>query len=327
MKKSAPQPASPSRAVPVHWQGRQFHNQPEQSHIHGFLVALWGGVRAQTGGRVDIRVHPRNGDIAGSDPGALEMLVSGELEFMTLMGGILGQVVPAAEIQGLPFAFSDTDQVFAAMDGPLGGYLNAEMHAKGIHGLPGCCFENGFRQIYGRDKPVRSADDLAGYRMRVPDGRLFVDAFTALGAVPVIVNIKELYESLKSGRVDGQENALVVHKVNRLYEVTTHLSVTNHMWSGFNLLANLAFWKQLPMDVQDIIVRNARRQVLAQRAHTQRENEGMLEYFGQRGMLVNEADTVSFRARLAGDFYRRWKNEVGTKTWDLLEAQVGRLGT
>ena len=92
-------------------------------------------MRKGTAGRVDISVHPRNGDIAGSDPGALKMLVAGELEFMTLMGGILGQVVPAAQIQGLPFAFGDTDQVFAVMDGPLGDYLNSEMHAKGIHGL------------------------------------------------------------------------------------------------------------------------------------------------------------------------------------------------
>lgn len=308
------------------WRGRQFHNQPEDSHIHGFLAALWDAVRAETAGRVDISVHARNGDIAGSDPGALKMLVSGELEFMTLMGGIIGQVVPAAEIQGLPFAFDDSDQVFAVTDGPLGDYLNREMQAKGIYSLPGCCFENGFRQIYGRDKPVRVVEDLAGYRMRVPDGRLFVDAFTALGAVPVIVNIKELYASLKDGRVDGQENALVVHKVNRLYEVTKYLSVTKHMWSGFNLIANLAFWQRLPADVRDIIQRNARKQVLAQRAHARRENEGMLAQFIARGMIVNEADTAGFRAKLAGDFYRRWKNELGGTAWKLLEAQVGRLG-
>jgi tripartite ATP-independent transporter DctP family solute receptor len=312
--------------VTARWRGRQFHNQPEDSHIHGFLVALWDAVREESAGRVDIRVHARNGDIAGSDPGALRMLVSGELEFMTLMGGIIGQVVPAAEIQGLPFAFRDSEQVFAATDGPLGDYLNREMRAKGIHALPGCCFENGFRQIYGRDKPVRAVDDLAGYRMRVPDGRLFVDAFAALGAVPVIVNIRDLYDALKAGRVDGQENALVVHQVNRLFEVTKYLSITNHMWSGFNLLCNLAFWDALPADIKDIIQRNARRQVLAQRAHTRRENDGLVESFRRRGMLVNEADTASFRAKLAGDFYRLWKGELGTTAWNLLEAQVGRLG-
>ena len=119
---------------------------------------------------------------------------------------------------------------------------------------------------------------------------------------------------------------MVVHHVNRLYEVTKYLSVTNHMWSGFNLLANLGFWERLPADVQDIIQRNARRQVLAQRAHTRRENDGMLALFAQRGMILNEADTASFRAQLAGDFYRRWKNELGATAWSLLEAKVGRLG-
>ena len=254
------------------------------------------------------------------------MLVAGELEFFTLMGGILGQVVPATEIQGLPFAFGSTDQVFAVMDGPLGDYLNREMHAKGIHGLPGCCFENGFRQIYGRERPVRAAADLAGYRMRVPDGRIFIDLFAALGAEPVVVNIKQLYQALETGQVDGQENALVVHNVNRLYEVTRYLSMTKHMWSGFNLIANLDFWNRLPGDVTDIIQRNARRQVEAQRRYTCGENDRMLEHLKARGMLANNADTDSFRTRLGGEFYRRWKAQLGATAWNLLEAQVGRLG-
>ena len=316
----------PDSASPARWRGRQFHNQPEQSHIHGFLVALWNGVREETLGRVDISVHARNADIPGSDPGALQMLVAGELEFLTLMGGILGQVVPVTEIQGLPFAFGSTEQVFAVMDGPLGNYLNSEMHARGIYGLPGCCFENGFRQIYGRERPVHAAADLAGYRMRVPDGRIFIDLFTALGAEPVVVNIKQLYQSLASAQVDGQENALVVHNVNRLYEVTRYLSVTNHMWSGFNLIANLAFWTRLPGDVRDVIQRHARRQVEAQRRYTRGENERMLAHLRTCGMIVNNADTDSFRARLGGDFYRRWKTQLGATAWNLLEAQVGRLG-
>ena len=305
--------------------GRQFHNQPEASHIHGFLVALWDGVREETSGRVDIRVCARNDDISGSDPAALRMLVDGELEFLTLMGGILGQVVPVAEIQGVPFAFTGTDQVFATVDGPLGDYLNREMLAKGIYAVPGACFENGFRQIYGRDKPVRSAADLEGYRMRIPDGRMFEEVFSALGATPVVVNIKDLYSSLATGLVDGQENALVVHEVNRLYEVTRYLSVTNHMWSGFNLIANLGFWKRLPASIQDIICRHARRRVAAQRAHTRSENEGALTRMQARGMTMNTAETESFRAMLAGDFYRRWKAQFGSTAWALLEAQVGRL--
>jgi len=56
--------------------GRQFHNQPEQSHLHGFLVDLWEEVRQGTGGALDITVHAQNAGIPGSDPAALKMLLA-----------------------------------------------------------------------------------------------------------------------------------------------------------------------------------------------------------------------------------------------------------
>src|SRR3954462_5906623 len=84
-------------AEAVVWRARQFHNQPEESHQHKFLVDLWAAVKQETNGRFDCTVSAQNGNIPGSDPGALKMLLSGELEFFTLMGGILGQAVPVAE--------------------------------------------------------------------------------------------------------------------------------------------------------------------------------------------------------------------------------------
>src|SRR5260221_237007 len=93
---------------------RQFHNQPAQSHQHQFLTDLWAQVAKESGGRLEVTVYPQNNNIPGSDPGALEMLQSGELEFFTLMGGILGRKVPVAEIQGLPFASASPAQLHPA---------------------------------------------------------------------------------------------------------------------------------------------------------------------------------------------------------------------
>jgi TRAP-type transport system periplasmic protein len=307
------------------WTGRQFHNQPEASHTHGFLVALWDEVRAATGGALDITVHAQNGGIAGSDPAVLDMLVSGELEFMTLMGGILGKVVPVAEIQGLPFAFASPAQVHAAMRGPLGDHIRAEMAAKGIHGFRDGVLENGFRHIVSVDRPVRSAADLAGYRMRIPDGRMFDDAFRALGATPVVVNIRELYAALADHRVDGQENPLAVVEVNRLYEVSKYVSLTAHMWSGFNLIGNLAFWRSLPEHVREIVNRAVATHVERQRAYTVGLNlELETKLATERGMVFNTADGASFRAVLSGDFYRRWRGELGDTAWRLLEDAAGK---
>ncbi|MBC7780481.1 MAG: TRAP transporter substrate-binding protein [Proteobacteria bacterium] len=306
--------------------GRQFHNQPEKSHTHGFLVDLWDEVRRETHGRMDIAVFAQNAGIEGSDPQALEMLISGELEFIILMGGILGHVVPATEMQGVPFAFSSHAQVHATNDGPFGAYLRREMLAHGIYGFPGGLMENGFRHIVMNDRPINDVRDLEGVRMRVPDGHLFIDTFAALGATPVVVNISALYDSLAQKKVDGQENPLSVCEVNKLYEVCKYVSITNHMWSGFNLVGNLGFVQGLPEDVLSIVQRAVKTHVARQTAWTDRFNHDLEKGLAERGMIFNVADNASFRRALTGDFYRRAKERYGNTGWKLLEDSVGKLG-
>jgi tripartite ATP-independent transporter DctP family solute receptor len=309
------------------WTARQFHNQPAQSHQHQFLTDLWLQVWKETDGRLDVTVYPQNNNIPGSDPAALDMLQSGELEFFTVMGGILGRKVPVAEIQGLPFAFTSHEQVHEVNDGALGEYIGRECLAQGIYRFQYGLLENGFRHISMVDKPIRTADDLRAVKMRVPDGQMFRDLFSALDAQPVTVNIRDLYGALKERRVDGQENPLVITEVNRLYEVTRYVSITNHMWSGFNLLGNLKFWNGLPEDVQPVVQRNVKKYVAAQRAYTDKLNGDLQTRLAtERGMIFNTADVATFRAKLGGGFYQRWRETFGATAWNLLEAQVGKLG-
>ncbi len=310
----------------LRWTGRQFHNQPEESHQHGFLVDMWSDIEAETGGRVVVSVHAQNAAVPGSDPPALEMLQGVDLEFMTLMGGILGHAVPATEIQGLPFAFTTHEQVHEVNEGALGAYLDDECRAKGIHRFRHGLLENGFRHIGMTKKPIVTADDLVGVVMRVPDGQMFRDLFSALETKPMVVNINGLYDALKTGRVDGQENPLVVTEVNKLYEVTRYMSLTSHMWSGFNLIANLKFWEMLPADVQAVIDRNVHKHVRRQRAYTDAFNRELETTLAERGVRFNTADTDSFRRKLGAGFYQRWRKQFGETAWSLLEAEVGRLG-
>jgi tripartite ATP-independent transporter DctP family solute receptor len=311
---------------PARWKARQFHNQPAQSHQHQFLTDMWLQVYKETGGRLNVSVYPQNNNIPGSDPAALEMLRKGELEFFTLMGGILGRVVPIAEIQGLPFAFTTHAQVHRVNDGALGEHIARECESKGIYRFQYGLLENGFRHISMVERPIRTADDLRGVKIRVPDGQMFRDLFSSLEAVPVTVNIRDLYEALKTRHVDAQENPLVVTEVNKLYEVTRYISITNHMWSGFNLLGNLKFWNGLPEDVQDVVQRNVKKYVAMQRIFTDNLNRELEITLAVRGMVFNTADVDTFRKKLGGGFYQRWKNEFGPTAWSMLEDQVGKLG-
>ena len=304
---------------------RQFHNQPADSPLHKRLVEMWAAVKTETGGRVDVATFADNDQLPGSDPAALKMLVHGELDFFTLNGGLIGTVVPAVNVQGIPFAFRDEAQVYHAIDGDLGEYLAREMAAKGIYALPRSCFENGFRQITCSVRPVRTAEDLNGIKMRTPDTPIYIECWRALGATPVVFNFNKIYEALKTGQADAQDNPLNVAELLKLYEVQKYISLTNHIWSGFNLIANLKMWQGLPSNVQRIIERNAEKYVKLQRNDTDKMNHDLPARLTQRGMIINQSDAASFRARLGG-YYARWKDTIGSKTWALLESHVGKLG-
>src|SRR6202521_135518 len=229
---------------------RQFPNQPADSPLHKRLVEMWAAVRDQSGGRVRVQTFADNNKIAGGDPAALNMVVSGELDFFTLNGGSIGNLVPATNVQGVLFAFRTQAQVFDSLDGDLGDYLREEMKTKGIYALPKGCFDNGFHQITCSTRPIRTVEDLQGLRIRTPDAPIYVEAWKAMGASPVVANFNKLYETLKNGAAEAQTNPLAVAELLKLYEVQKYVSMTNHGWSGFNLLANWKLWQRLPSDVQ-----------------------------------------------------------------------------
>ena len=309
------------------WRGRQYHYLSADSHVHPFLVDLWSEVRDKTAGLLHVTVHAGNEGLPGSHLEIVQRLIDGEIEFYVLMGGILGPLVPALEIQGLPFAFPDHARVHGVFDGALGDYLRDELLAKGVYALPRGLLENGFRHISTVSKPVTAPNDLSGLRIRIPEGRMFEDAFASLGAQPVQVNILQMYGALADGSVDGQENPLAVTEALKLYEVTKFISLTCHMWSGFNLLASARFWRLLPCDIQAVVLASVARHVARQRAHTNTLNRELETSLLTRGMTILHPNREGFRSRLIeSGFYRRWKSELGSKSWALLEEGVGSLG-
>jgi TRAP-type C4-dicarboxylate transport system substrate-binding protein len=155
---------------------------------------------------------------------------------------------------------------------------------------------------------------------------MFEDMYLSLDASPVVVNFNQMVTAFKEKKIDGQENPLAITEVNKLYEVTKYIAMTNHSWAGFNLIANLPFWQKIPADLQAVIDRNVKKYVALQRTAAQQLNASLEPKLKERGMIFNVADTESFRKKLAAGFYPRWKGQLGTTAWGLLEDQVGRLG-
>ena len=313
------------RAQAADYKFIQYHNQAEIGTLHKNLVAMWDAIRTESNGRIEATIYPENNKLAAGDPAALKLLLAGEIQFFTLMGGIIGTVVPMAEIQQAPFAFRSAPDAHKAIDGPLGAYMGEEMAAKGMYLFPIAGFDNGMRQVTMVARPVNRPEDLSGVKIRVPPGQMIADTFTAFGAQPVVTPANLIYDSLKTGRVTAQENPLAVLEGFRVFEVVKYVSMTNHMWSGFNQMAHLPTWRALPADVRDIITRNVTKYVRQQRIEQGALNAALRDRFIAAGLVFNEVDQTPFRGRL-GNVYSTWKDKLGSKGWTLLEAEVGKLG-
>ena len=277
-------------------------------------------VWADTNGRMQIEVH--GAGALGSDNAMLAMLQKNELE-LYLGGNVFGPMVPVTEMPGLPFTFKTSADVFAALDGELGDHVRAEMLAKGLHAFRHG-FDNGFHHLTTSTRPIRTVDDLVGMKIRTPVQTMTVEFFEVLGAKPMKFTLNQLYDVCKDRTVDGQTDPLAIVVLLKLYEVQTYLSLTDHWWSGFTLVANAGAWKALPPDIQAVIERHAETAALAQRQDVDRLNAGAVATLRAKGMIVNETDVSGFKKPLA-TFYTRWKAVYGAKAWDLLEARVGKL--
>lgn len=305
--------------------GKAGTNQPVDHPLSIAMKDLWDAVRTETKGRVDVKVYPNNQ--LGGDTAMLQQLRAGALQVMTLDGGILEAVVPVAAIQSVGFAFADSNLAHKAFDGKLGAYVRSEIEAKDIHVFDKI-WENGMRQITATPKAIKSLGDLAGFKIRTPNSRFALDLFKSLGAAPVSMNFSELYTSLQTHVVDGQENPLANIEFGRFFEVQKYLSLSSHMWGGYWLLSNNEWWKGIPADLQATIAKTASTITDRQRKDVMKLNDSLIGKLKSQGMEVNtltSSERDAMKAKLS-DYYKRWKAEFGATAWSIMEGYSGKLG-
>ncbi|MAN55172.1 MAG: TRAP transporter substrate-binding protein [Paracoccus sp. (in: a-proteobacteria)] len=298
------------------------NNQPLEHPTNIRAAEAVKAIAEQSDGRVDVQVFPSNQ--LGADTDVLSQLRAGGVEFFLLSPVILSTLVPNASINGIGFAFPDYDAVWKAMDGELGAYERGQIEDAGLVVMEKI-WDNGFRQTTTSTKPIEGPADLEGFKIRVPVSPLWTSMFTAFGSAPTSINFAEVYTALQTGVVDGQENPLAIIKVAKMWEVQKYVSMTNHMWDGFWMLANRRAWGALPEDLQQIVAENFNKAGMEQRQDVMQLNADLRGELEGQGLVFNDVDPKPFEDKLReAGFYAEWKKTYGDEAWAILESAVGR---
>ncbi len=227
----------------------------------------------KTNGRVKVVIYP-NSQLY-KDRKQMDALRRGVVQLLAPSLSEFGPMgVPEFELFDLPYLFPDSTVLHRVMDGVVGKKLFAKLDSKGVTGL--AFWDNGFKQM-SANRPLHTVADFAGLKMRVQPSQVLAAQIEALGAEPQVLAFSDVRSALQRGVVDGTENPVSNFYTQKMHEVQTHLTISNHGYLGYAVVTNKRFWAGLPPDIRSALTAAMREATAFERTIAQRENDAALE--------------------------------------------------
>ena len=272
------------------------HHLPT-SHIgHVAAERFADRVAKGTGGQVTVDIKPSS-QLFNLRTSA-EAIQLGTLDMCWTDLGTLANWQPQFGFISMPFLFNDYDHVKRVMYGPIGQQvvkeakdtLNVEILSLGA---------SGFRVFLGK-KPVHTAADVKGIKLRVPEIPTWVEMARALGTNPTPIPAGEMYTALQTGVIDAIEVPPDYIVAAKIYEVAGHATRTHHIFTEVSMMASAKKMAALPAGVQKMIrdaaVESVRNEMWATNL---KEQEAAWNELAKRVKANPSPDVASFRSRMA----------------------------
>lgn len=244
-------------------------------------------LESEFGDSVDIKYVWNVMDFGYRSEDILWLVESGILSLGYQSSSYLTDRVPELGIADLPFLFSDKNKARAAIDGGMGAFLARKMEERIGYRILGW-FENGFRHVSNKVKPIRTPADMAGMTIRVLPSQVQARTFELLGAKPLRWDLTEALQAIVAGTVDAQENPLAntvtygAHKYHRFHTLTGHFYVSRPV---FLHRASFDSW---PLSLQQAMQQAVADAVVFQRELAIAEEEEALAAIRAQGCEVAE---------------------------------------
>lgn len=246
--------------------------------------------------------------------------------FMTVVGmPYLSGIVPELDALALPFLFENRETAFRVADGKAGNILGERMAEKGFVLFP--MMELGYRHVTNSIRPIRTLEDFEGLKIRLQPSETHLATFTALGASPQSMDVKELYSALQHGVLDGQENPYPVILTWRFQEVQKYLSDTRHFFDFILIVANKDRFDTLSPEHQEAVREAVDKAVEFQRAKAIEADKAARASLIDEGMQFDEISDetrAAMREATAG-IVEQVKGRIDPKLVDMVveEAREG----
>ena len=251
-------------------------------------------VAERTGGEYKIEIYP-NGTLGGESD-MLDSMSMGMLDMGIITSGPFVNFSEMMGVLDMPFLFASNEEAYKVLDGEIGKELLATLEDAGLKGL--AYAERGFRNVTTSVRPVNSAADLKGLKLRVMENEVYTATFKALDVNAVPMAWAEALTAMQQGTIEGQENPVNVMYSYKLWEYgQKYATFDRHSYATAIITMSYDVFSALDGATQEIFVQAAQEAAEYERAWVAEQEASQIEALKANGMeIVENPDVESFRA-------------------------------
>lgn len=269
---------------------RLAHTAPPGNHITGAYQKFADLVHEKSEKQITVDVFP--GAVLGSDRVLVEGAQRGTIDIGVSSTPNLANFSQFFQVFDLPYITSPKYQenLYASLNpgGELNKYFEEVSNEIGLQ--PIMYAEYGYRHFVSSEKPLKSAEDLEGLKMRTTDSPVEVAVAEALGTNPSPIAWGEVYTSLQQGAIDAEGNTFPHLFGAKHHEALNYAITSAHNYGMQVAMANKEWWDGLDPAAQKIIQDAALEAVQYQREVLYPENErNARTEFENAGVEIHDA--------------------------------------
>jgi TRAP-type transport system periplasmic protein len=269
---------------------------PPSTGFSKALQFIGDKLQKRFGDQVDIKYVWNIMDLGFKAEDILWLVEHGLLTLGYQSSSYLTDRVPELGFVDLPFLFANNAQARGAMDGALGEFLVRKTEERVGYRILGW-FENGFRHVSNKLRPIHLPADMKGMKIRVLPSEIQRRTFELLGAEAMRMDLTEAIAMIKAGMLDAKENPLAntvtygVHNFHKFHTLTSHFYISRPV---FLHRASFEAWPaELQQAMQEAVTESVTFQrKLAEEEHLQ--SRKAIEDAGCEIVELNEPEHAAF---------------------------------
>jgi tripartite ATP-independent transporter DctP family solute receptor len=228
-------------------------NDPVKTATAAQALIFKTEVEKLSAGQIKVEIYP-SGQL-GDQRSMVQQVRRGTIGAANIAVGVLGSLYyPKLGVIDLPFLYTSRAQFRRVMENsnPFIHELIEDLaKASGIRVLGFQPY--GFRQITNNKRPIEKPADMAGLKIRTMEIVPHQEMMKALGAVPVPIPYLELYTSLQTGVVEGQENPPTNIFQQKFYQVQKYMTISNHLMTVGAIIVNDKWFQALSPELRKAV--------------------------------------------------------------------------